>query len=227
VISFITNSGLCGAVTNATGYTVNSSEQDTLSENQILYNGRLWRNIYYKIREDQFLFSREFLPGSISVSGKTFKNLKLRYDIYNDQVMIPTDHGSILQLNKEMVDSFNIIFANTTYRFIRLNSDSVKGFSGYVNKLYQGKTALYVKYKKEIELLAVEKKYDMFYQSHRIFIVKDGIVYPVTGKIDLLNTMKEDKAQIKSYLKKNRLQISKKRPESFIPVLRYFDSISH
>ena len=37
---------------------------------QLLYNGRAWRNLYYKIRGDQFLFSTEFLPGSVTVEGK-------------------------------------------------------------------------------------------------------------------------------------------------------------
>lgn len=226
-VFFITTaSGLFGSVTGKSVYTINSSEQDTLKESQILYNGRLWRNQYYRIREDQFLFSKDFLPGSISISGKVFKNLEIRYDIYNDQIMIPTYHGTILQVNKEMVDSFSISFANTTYRFIRLNSDSIKGFTGYMNVLYKGKTALYVKFKKEIEFLAVERKYDMFYQTHRIFIVKNNIVYPVAGKVDLMKILKEDKVQIKLYIKKNKLLISKNRPESFIPVLGYFDSIS-
>ena len=204
----------------------NIIEQDTLKENQILYNGRVWRNRYYKVREDQFLFSNEFLTGTLSINGITFKNLSIRYDIYNDEIMTPTNHGAILQLNKEMVDSFTIIFENKTYRFTKLREDSVKGFKGYVNVLYKGKTALYVKYKKEIELLAVERKFDMFYQTHRIFFVKDSIVHPVTGKSDLLKVLNEDKVQIRDFIKKNRLKISKKRPESFIPVIGYYNSIS-
>lgn len=200
-------------------------EQDTLKENQILYNGKLWRNRYYRIREDQFLFSKEFLSGNLSINGQSFKNLNIRYDIYNDEIMIPTNRGAILQLNKEMVDSFTINFNNKTYKFTQIREDSVRGFNGYINVLYKGKNALYVKYKKEIELLAVERKFDMFYQTHRIYFVKDSIVYQVTGRGDLLKVLNEDKVQIRNYIKKNKLQISKKRPESFIPVIGYYDSI--
>ncbi|MCX6321000.1 MAG: hypothetical protein NTX93_04235 [Bacteroidia bacterium] len=201
-------------------------EQDTLKESQILYNGILWRNRYYKIREDQFLFSKEFLSGNLSINGQSFKNLNIRYDIYNDEIMIPTNHGAILQLNKEMVDSFTINFDNKTYKFTKIQEDSVKGFNGYVNVLYKGKNALYVKYKKEIDFLAVERKFDMFYQTHRIYFVKDNIVYPVTGKREFFNLMVEDKVQIRNYIKKNKLKVSKKRPESFVPVIEYYDSIS-
>jgi hypothetical protein len=38
-----------------------------------------------------------------------------------------------------------------------------------------------------------------------------------------LNT---DKVQIKNYLKSNKLKVSKKNPESFIPVIRFCDSTS-
>ena len=203
------------------------TKQDTLQGNQILYNGRMWRNLYHRIKEDQFLFSTEFLPGSVTIGGKTFKDLILRYDIYNDEIMTPSLQGTILQLNKEMVDSFTIVFLNKTYHFINVQIDSLRGFNGYVNILYKGKTALYVKYKKEIELLAVERKYDMFYQKHRIYLVKDGIVNLVTGRKDFFNLLGEYKLQIRSFIRKNKLKVTKKEPETLIPVVKFYNGLDH
>ena len=205
---------------------VNINEQDTLKGNQILYNGRLWRNLYFMIKEDQFLYSNEFLTGSVTIDGNSFRDIKIKYDIYNDEIITPATHGSILQLNKELVDSFNIVFQNKTYYFTRIPTDSLKGIKGYVNVLYEGKNSLYVKYKKEIQLLAVESKYDMFYQTYRIYFVKNGIVHTLNSKGDLLKILDKDKVQVRDFIKKNRLRISKKRPESFIPVIAYYDSIS-
>src|SRR5665647_118758 len=137
-----------------------SSQQDPLKENQILYNGKVWRNLYYNVKGDQFLFSSEYLNGSLSINGKTYKNLSINYDIYNDEIITPTNHSSILQMNKEMVDSFTLVFGVKTYSFINITEDSLAGIKGYVNVLYTGKSALYIKYKKEIQLLAVDDKYD-------------------------------------------------------------------
>jgi hypothetical protein len=201
-------------------------QQDTLKENQILYNGRYWRNLYFKVKEDQFLFSKELLPGSVTIDGKSFKNVSLLYDIYNDELLVKTNHGTILQLNKEMVDSFKFNFKNKTYYFTKLPVDSLKVLRGYVNVLFKGKNSLYVKYKKEIQMLAVERKYDLFYQTHRIYFVKDGSSHLLNGKGDLLKVLNEDKVQIRDFIKKNKLRISKKNPESFIPVIAYYDSIS-
>ena len=140
--------------------------------------------------------------------------------------MTPTNHGVILQLNKEMVDSFTIIFENKTYNFTKIQEDSLKVLKGYVNVLYKGKSALYVKYKKEIQLLADEGKYDLFFQTYRIYLLKDGIVHQINSKSDLFKILNEDKTQIRDFIKKNKLNVSKKMPESFIPVIRYYDSIS-
>jgi hypothetical protein len=203
------------------------SQKSPLSEDQILYNGKVWYNLYNNIQGDQFLFSKAYLQGSLSIGGKLYNNLNISYDIYNDEIITPSNNGSILQLNKEMVDSFTMVFEFKTYMFKNTLEDSLTGIKGYVNVLYNGKSALYVKYKKEIQLLAVDDKYDLFNESFHIYFLKDGIVHQLNNKGDLLKILSKDKTQIKDFIKKNKLKISKKVPESFVPVIRYYDSISH
>lgn len=202
------------------------NKQDALKEDQILYNGIVWRNQYNFIKGDQFLFFNYFLPGSLSINGKPYANIDISYDIYNDEIIIPTNHGFILQLNKEMVDSFSITYQLKTYRFINTQNDSLSEVNGYVNVLYNGKSALYVKYKKEVELLAVDDKFDLFFQTHRIYLLKGGIIYQLNGKSDVLKIFGDVKPRIKEFIKKNKIRISKNVPESFISVIRYYDSIS-
>ncbi|MBK7134406.1 MAG: hypothetical protein IPH69_16765 [Bacteroidales bacterium] len=194
-------------------------------EDQTLFNGRVWRNLYYKVREDQFLYSKTYLPGSVSIDGITFRNVDLLYDIYTDEIITHTSNGSFLQLNKEMADSFSIVFDNTKRYFFRTDIDTIKGYNGYMNILYTGKSSLHVKYKKEIELLAVDRKFDEFYQTHRIFLVKDSVINQITGKRDFLMLLEDEKTALKSFIKKNKLFVSVKKPESLIPVIRYYDSL--
>jgi len=200
-------------------------QQDTPKGNQVLYKGKEWNNLYSYMKGDQFLFSNTFLPASVTVDGKSF-NVEIRYDIYNDEIITPANQGIIIQLNKEMIDSFSILFQLRKYNFINLHEDSASGIKGYANSLYKGKTTLVVKYRKEIDLLAVDDKYDLFFQTYRVYILKEGTAYQVSGKKDLLRVFQDEEDQIKSYMKTNNLKVSKKSPESFIPVLRYYDSIS-
>lgn len=200
------------------------SVQDTLKEYQVLYNGKIWRNLYYQVHENQFLFSDKFLAGSLTISGKVFNNIDLKYDIFKDELLTPVENGNILQLNKEMVDSFSLNFQNSIYRFIRMKEGTGQG--GYFNVLYKGKSALYLKYLKKIDKLAVEGQYDKFYQDSKLFFVNDSVFFQITGIRDLINAIDDQKDPVKTFIKKNKLNVSEKIPESFIPILRYFDGLS-
>ena len=91
---FLNSSFVSGEV-----FSSNLLSRDTIRENQILYNGKVWRNLYTNVKGDQFLFANTYLPGSVSMNGKTFKDLNIKYDIYNDEIIIPKNNGLILQLN--------------------------------------------------------------------------------------------------------------------------------
>ncbi len=226
LLTIFTGFALNSVPANGQSLPVDLSKRDTLRENQILYNGKMWRNPYTMMKGDQFLFSQEYLYGSLTINGNFYKNILLNYDIYNDEILTPKNKGSIVQLNKEMVDSFTLVFGGETYRFVNTQEDSLPVIKGFVNVLYRGKSALYVKYKKEIESLAVDDKYDLFYQTYRIYFLNEGKVHQISNKSDLLKILKTDKIRIKEFMKKNRLRVSKKEAESFIPVIRYYDSIS-
>jgi hypothetical protein len=200
-------------------------QEDPLKEDQILFNGKLWFNHYYHVRGDQFFLSKSYLPGSLTINGKFYKNIGIIYDIYNDEIIIKTNLGNLLQLNKEMVDSFTLFSGNIKNRFINIREDSLLGVKGYVNVMYSGKSGLLVKYKKEIELQAVDDKYDLFFQTYKIYLVKDGIAHQINNKNDILNVLDEKKAQIKDFVKRNKIKVSKKDPQSFIPVIKYYDTL--
>jgi|NGEPerStandDraft_6_1074524.scaffolds.fasta_scaffold03985_2 hypothetical protein len=213
-------------VNNCAHLPIIDNQRDSIKENQILYNGRIWRNLYYLVQGDQFLFSKEFLPGSLSIGGKTYPNILLKYDIFSDEILTPIDSGKILQLNKELVDSFSVIFQDKKYRFTKIKEDSQKIFKSFVNVIYEGKTALYVKYNKKIDRSSIEGKSDNFYQTSLIYFVNDKIVYTISNKSDLFTIFKKDKAQIRDFIKKNKLKVSKKEPGSFAQIIIYYDSIS-
>jgi hypothetical protein len=74
-------------------------------------------------------------------------------------------------------------------------------------------------------MLAVENKYDEFNQVHRIYLRKDSVYYPIRGRRDLLRHLKDKKPQLKSFIRTNKLQVMKKNPDSFVPVLEYYTNL--
>jgi hypothetical protein len=202
------------------------SPQDTMISSQVLYNGRAWRNLYTSLKGDPYLFTKDFMPGSVTISGKSFDNNMLLYDICKDEVMILSGRNFIMQLNKELMERFTLSWKNNIYRFVKLGGDSTAAVNGFVNELYGGKSAVYVKYVKKMANGVVEDKYDGFVQSFRIFVVKDGIPHLVRNKKQLIDLFKDNKQKITGFIKSSRLDVSGRRPETFVPVAEYYDSLN-
>jgi hypothetical protein len=201
------------------------STHDTIPDSQLLDNGRIWRNIYFDASNDQFLFTAELIPSEISIVGKVFHGIKLKYDISADELITPASVGGLIQLNKEMVDSFTLKFAYRTYKFHNLTIDSVQGLSGYCNLIYKGRSALYRKYTKELYRLSGQNVDQKFFLKTQLWLVIGQKAFPVKSRNDMLKAMGPKKDAVKEYISKNRVQILKNEPESFVPIIRYFDSL--
>jgi len=195
---------------------------DSLRIRQLLYNGREWKNEFRRYNGDQFLFANYFLPGEISCNGRTFVNVKLKYDIYSDQVLIPRSLDQIIQLNKEMIDSFKLVFENRVYTFARLDNNLPEGF---VNILYSGRSILCVKYIKRISTVISDHTDGSFYQVYEVYCMADGTVYRIEKKKDIFNILGVYREQVRKIIKENKIRVSRKAPESYIPVIRFYDSV--
>lgn len=200
---------------------------DTVRENQVLYRGRIWRNLYRKIEGNQYFISEEFLPGAVSIEGTTFDGLYLKYDIFNDEILTTSNADIIIQLNKEMVDSFRIDYFNSIHHFAQIRKDSTSVITGYVDILYHGKISLIVKYMKKINPVSAFKEYDNFFQVHKIYIEQNELMLPVNSKKDIMKLFPEDKQKIKEYLRSNRLKVKKDIPESFVPLVAFCSSLEN
>jgi hypothetical protein len=201
---------------------LSARQNDSLAK-QILYNGRVWRNLYIRIEGDPFFLTDKFSPGTVIINNSSFRDIRIRYDIYNDEIMILTDHEIILKLNKEMISSFSIVFNGDTCKFTKLEISDMYPVSGYVNLLYNGDLSLLVKYRKEIDTSTSNRVYGTFFQSHRIYVLKDTIMYPVGGRRSLFKLLEDKKQEIRVFMKTNKIKVAKKHPDSFVPVLEFYD----
>lgn len=194
-------------------------------DDYLITNGRIWRNQYLGIKGNPYFLSGEFLYGDITFNGKKFTDRVLRYDIYNDEVVMWVNNSVTIFLNKEMVDEFDIYYQGEKHHIVNMGEGSDSLLSGYVNVYYDGPTPLYVKYRKEIEILAVDNKYDLFVQVHRIYLKKDDLTVQIKSLRKLYETLIDKKAELKDFVRKSHQRIIRKEPGSFIPLLEYYDKI--
>jgi hypothetical protein len=159
------------------------------------------------------------------MKGRTFSDVLIMYDIFKDEILTPYKSVGILQLNKEMADSFSMFFLNKIYHFERIKENSTEELNGYCNIIYKGETKLLIRYIKKIEKLADGGRYDKFYQVNRIYLERDGKIHLISSKGDLLKVFNDYRKQIRNFIKKNGITVSRNDAESFIPVLQFTDSL--
>jgi hypothetical protein len=218
------NFGFKGIPSGLTGQNL-TSKKDSL-ENQILYNGRVWKNQFGITDGDQFFLSSDFLKGSIGVDGYNFKSTMVRYDLYYDELLIQKPDGPIIQLNKEMIDSFSLMHNEMTYRFINFENASPGSLNGYYHLLYDGKIKVYAKYVKELIPTTITNGLPRFSQINKVYILKDGKIRRADNRRELLNLFAEGEEQsmLKKYMRSNRIIISRNDPESFRRVIEYYET---
>jgi hypothetical protein len=202
-----------------------SPDPDSIAAHQTLYNGRIWKNPHLSVKGDPFLFTREYLSGSVTMHGKSFAGIKLKYDIFSDELLIPLGTEGLLKLNREMTDSFCFIFEQKKYTFVKIPEDSLNGLAGYAEVLYKGGSALYRKYTKKIDRPGVENSGDRFYQFDRTYLVLNGIPIPVKNRHELLRAFPAEKEKMREYMRKNRIRVTSD-PSSFIPIVLFHDQLT-
>ncbi len=210
---------------NLSGNTDTLLTQNT-SDRDVLLNGRIWWNRHAKVTGDPFFISDSYLKGTVTFNGQSFGNLDLKYDIYSDELVYMPESHPVILLNKEMVDSFKITSGFRDYIFFNAGTTPGSGPAGYLNLLYDGPTSILVKYAKKIQPLADQGIFDLFHQELKIFLRKDTTIIPVTSRKSLLSLLGDKKKEVREYRKKHRHRISMKEPDSLVPVLEFYNSLS-
>lgn len=134
-----------------------SSVKDQIEEVQLIYgantslvNGVYFDNEYKFDKGHPYLFADEFQIGTIVVKNKEYNNLQLKYNIYNQKVLINyIDKGNSsipFYPPTEFVNEFTI---NTT----KFKKHSFAGFEdNFYQVIYEGRIAcLYLWFKKRID----------------------------------------------------------------------------
>ncbi|MCJ7821388.1 MAG: hypothetical protein MUP53_09300 [Bacteroidales bacterium] len=201
-------------------------QQDTTYNRQLLYNGRVWENRYQRILSHEFFLTRNQVNGSVTINGMTFDNNLLRYDVFNDELLILFSPDTWLQLNKEAVSGFTLYVDNKRYLFENFERKNLKSTVGYGHVIYHGEIYLIKKYSKKIKKYAVDNKYDSFTEAESVYMVMGGEIFRLGTRKDIFNALSDRKEEIKRFVKTRGLKISLKNTETLIPVMEYYDSLN-
>lgn len=159
-------------------------------ENTSLYQGEIYTQKYRTITgKTQFYISNKFLKGSVVYDGQPYYGLDLKYDVFEDQLLLQlnsiTSKDKTLELVWDYIDNFEII----GHRFVKLLPDNIPNLNyyGFYEKSLSGPYySMYTKFRKK----NIKKK-DRDAVYHEFIKSKSEYVLQYKNEYHLVNSRKE------------------------------------
>ena len=120
---------------------------------------------------------------------------------FNDELLTMVNQGTFVQLNKELLKDLLLPFENKKMVFENFGTGPGNPIKGFGQVLYKGGYKFYIlNRRKLIKELAVQNRYDEFYQEQSHFIysrMESSTVSPV--KKTCLNVLSDKEAQLQEF----------------------------
>lgn len=180
-------------------------------------------------------FNEKWQPGDVAFSdGTGIIQISIRYNIYKDELEFKNStSGQTFIIHRNIIDGFRFSDAGDTvnFKYFSLKPEKQEEKS-CVQVLYDGKTMLLLKHKKQFikadyqGAYAAGNKYDEYLNDIDYFLVKtDGPIQKIKlNKRSVLSALKNSQAELKEYALKNQIDFSD--PEGIIRLLRFYDNMT-
>ena len=196
-------------------------EKDGFDQN--LINGILYYDKYKNVLNHPYYTGEELLPGSVVISGVSYEDVQINYDIYSQYLVFeyPVASGSSYKIiiSPEHTDAFNL---DGNY-FEKLILDD-RGPLFYQLIRVNG-LICYIHWEKK----KVTKSYqftDYFTETNqRFYLDYYGKLSPFSNRKSFVSLISGvPKKEIKRYIRKNVIQLSDGTPEQLEDLLQFISS---
>ena len=210
---------LDSAVQNA--YAIYSS---SIGGNSHLLNGVEYKDYdihSYDIGHPYFI-SDDWEYGTINYDKQVYHNVDIMYNIVRDKVIIDQPQG---HFKLELIDEHLASFTLQGHNFVRLVKDSTADIrTGYYDLLYDGKTKVYAKRRKEIqENLSSRTVISEYNERDIYYIYKNGKYFTVRSKPAVLKVFVERKTMLRKHLSKLKIRFKKNKDLVLVESAKFYD----
>jgi hypothetical protein len=197
-------------------------DQQVGIENTGLYEGILYKELYRTLNENtQFYITPDFLSGTVVSDGQPYIDLLLKYNVYDDQVLLKVKDrlgGNTIQLLRDKISRFTI----NNRLFIQVTDAPAElALTGFYEVSYQNATViLLTKHTKKLfERKDRSSLYYEFLDGNKEHVVLFGHKYfPIKNKRDLIDIFPDLKDQIDEFYNRARVQ-RRTQPHAFMVAL--------
>jgi hypothetical protein len=195
---------------------------------QVLANGIYYEDNYWKKVGHQFFREEKLYKGSLMYRGKEYKGMEMKYDIYNQQLIIYLNHDDIkvaIVTPNDFVSSFSL----DDKFFIK---DNFQGEPKFYQVVYDSEKikCMYYWYKEMNETDNGGNStyyYSEFTDSRkRNYLKLNGSVERYTYNRSFTELFPQEiKARVRQYIKTNHIKVAKSSDEKMTVLLTYCNSL--
>lgn len=191
-----------------------------------LYNGPNYVDYRNTISDGTpFFLSSNLQRGTIIYNGIKYNDVLLLFDILKNKLVTKKNGLSyFMEFINDRVSGFTIL----DRRFVKLEHDSVNKIeTGFYEILFEGaKTTLYKKFfKKMYDDLSTNTVKYYIVDANTYFIKKHNKYYQFFNKRTLLKAYRENRKQVRSFIRKNNIKIGADMDADMIRVAAFNDSL--
>jgi hypothetical protein len=190
-------------------------------QDQELVNGLQYYNRHPQSLGHPYLLEGWVHQGNVSLRGKLYDGLWLKYDIYNQQVEV--EYRTIIGANNQVilvsdrVDNFSI--GNYFFEKLKLEGEQEQ----FYQVLGEGRMVWYIRWEKKLEAISGNYRFTEEYSSPRrsYLLELDASIHPFNNKKSFVQLFPEAiQKDMKKLIKSNNIKIrtaSTEQLELFIP----------
>ena len=198
-------------------------------ENTGLFDGIQYNERYRTINEKhKFFAAPKFLVGSLIYDNQPYYTVDMKYDLYEDQVLVRLDNPDggdiILQLIKSKVKEFTLEgskFVNLDYGL-----DDPENLLGFHEVLFSKNELIFYKQNKKSKKDRLDKKivYSEFNDDSNYKLFYNNEFYPIKNKRNLIKLFPELKKAINAYHNTNSILLETNPDAYMVQLLRSIQS---
>lgn len=193
-----------------------------------LINGKEYLPYFLYSKHNPMLFEGETPNATLKINGREYRNTKLQYDTYLDDV-IYTDTSQMVDnaypciaLNKDIVEGFEVFFQGDSMIFRYLIFPGKEIDDGFFEIAYDGDTRFIIRHKSSQYIYDAVKEYK--YSPER-YILAGGKFHEIKNSRAFLELLWEKSGEVKAYMKKSKIKLRTADKHNMINVLSYYDSL--
>jgi hypothetical protein len=185
-----------------------------------VYNGGEY--LEYRPQDDEHPYlTQDWITGTVEYGGERYESVSLLYDISIDELITMHTSGNAIKMIKQKVESFQL----SDRTFVMITNDQVP--DGFYERMYDGKVKFYARRKKALYVKTTGNAlFNTFESTNTYYLVKDGMFRSFKSRGSLLRQLSDRKAELKKFIRDQKMSYGSDREEGAVRILRYYDEIT-